>query len=202
MKINFKIPDDNQYYQFCPECHSENIDNMVDQNKTYYKCADCGKISPRLIIIDPKVKYWIDEATKEYWHESVGIFVFNKNNEALFFKRILFPFVYTIPAGHLDVGENLEEAVKRELFEETGIKINDVKLFSEEDILNDQCRRGADNHRWHLFIARLDDEPKVKINREGLEPIWLSLSEALKKELTIPVKYFIEKHGEDLFLDL
>lgn len=202
MKINFKIPGDNQYHQFCPECHSENISDIVDQGRTYYQCAACGKISPRLVIIDPKVKYWVDEATKEYWHESVGIFVFNKNNEALFFKRILFPFVYTIPAGHLDFDENIEEAVKRELFEETEIKIDQVKLFSEEDVLNDQCRRGADNHRWHLFVARLEGESEIKINREGLEPVWLSLPEALKKELSVPVKYFIEKYGKDLFLGL
>ena len=200
MKINFEIPNDNTYHQFCPECYSENISKIEQDGKWFYKCAACGKISPRLIVIDPKIKYWFDQATKEYWHESVGIFIFNKKNEALFFERVMFPYAYTIPAGHHDVGESVEEAVKRELFEEANIKITKVKLFSEEDMLNDPCRRGADKHRWHLFTGWLEDKPDIKINDEGLVPVWLSLDEALKKELTTPVRYFIEKYGNKLFI--
>ena len=161
-------------------------------------CDDCHNTSPRLIVIDPKTVWWVDEATKEYWHESVGVFVFNAENKALFFERTIYPFAFAIPAGHLDTGEDAETAVKRELQEEAGIKTNGVKLFSEEEVIGDECRRGADNHRWHLYTTRVENVGEVKINDEGIKPVWLTLDEALQKELVYPVKYFIEKYRDTL----
>ncbi|MBT3816777.1 MAG: NUDIX domain-containing protein [Candidatus Magasanikbacteria bacterium] len=200
MKINFKLPEDNKYHQFCPECHSEKIGSIKKEEKTYYKCEDCNGTFPRLIVIDPKIKWWIDEDTKEYWHESVGIFLFNEKNEVLLFERIKYPFVFTIPAGHLDVGEIAEVAVKREIFEETGLIVEHVKLFLEEELIGDKCRRGADNHKWHLYVAKIDEIGEITLGDEGMTPVWLSLEDALKKELTLPTKYFIDKYGSELII--
>lgn len=199
MKINFKIPGDDKYHQFCPECYSEDISRIFKQNKTYYKCEGCKKTFPRLIIIDPKIKWWIDNSTQEYWHESVGVFIFNKNNEALFFERVIYPFSLAIPAGHLELGEKPEEAACRELFEETGLQVGSVKLFSKENVIGDKCRRGADNHKWHLYVTKIIKTSKIKLNDEGVNPIWLSLHQALTKDLVYPVKYFIDKYGDSLF---
>lgn len=198
MKITFPLPTDGQYHQYCPQCHSENINRIFEGEKTFYLCSQCGSKSPRLIVIDPKTIWWIDKNTQEYWHESVGVFVFNKDNKALFFERTIFPFALTIPAGHLDTGENADEAVKRELGEEAGLKADRINIFSEEDVIGDQCRRGADNHKWHLFTTQVENTDQVTINDEGIKPVWLSLEEASQKELVYPVKYFIQKYGNKL----
>lgn len=200
MKINFKIPQDNKYHQFCPKCYSENIHRIFEQKKTYYKCNDCNGTFPRLIVIDPHIEWWVDTETKEYWHESVGVFVFNEHNEALFFERIIYPFALAIPAGHLDSGENPNKAAKRELFEETGLEINDIKLFSEEDVIGDKCRRGADNHKWHLYTVKTKKTNNIKLNDEGIKPVWLSLEKAQQNNLVYPVKFFINKYANTLFL--
>lgn len=184
--------------QYCLECFADKIQRVFKENLTYYRCSSCGKTSERSLVIDNKIVWWVDKNTREYWHESVGIFVFNSDNKALFFERIMYPFAFAIPAGHLDTGENPETAVKRELREEAGIIVNNVKLFSEEDVLGDKCRRGADNHKWHLYTAKIEDVGKVKINDEGIKPVWLSLEEASKKDLVYPVRYFIEKYGKRL----
>ncbi len=200
MKIDFPLPSDNSYHEFCPSCHSKKIRPIKDGEKTFYHCDDCQNTSPRLIVIDPKIIWWVDEATKEYWHESVGIFVFNSENKVLFFERTLFPFVLTVPAGHLDTGETAETAVKRELSEETGIQSDNFKLFSEEDILGDKCRRGADNHKWHLYTTHIEDTDGIKISEEGLRPVWLTLEQALQnEELAYPSRFFINKYGSKLF---
>ncbi len=199
MKINFPLPTDEQYHQYCEKCHSENIHRIFEEEKTFYLCDHCAHKSPRLIVIDPQIVWWIDKKTKEYWHESVGIFIFNKDGKALFFQRIIYPFALTIPSGHLDIDEDPSTAAIRELEEEAGIKINAVNLFTEEDICGDKCRRGADIHKWHLYTARLDNVGDVKINDEGVQPVWFSLEEASQKDLTYPVRYFIEKYGPQLF---
>jgi ADP-ribose pyrophosphatase YjhB (NUDIX family) len=188
----------NKEGQYCIECFSEKVERVHKNNLTYYHCAACGKTSERSLVIDNKIVWRIDKNTREYWHESVGIFVFNKDNKALFFERTIYPFAFAIPAGHLDIDENAEVAAKRELKEETGIKINTIKLFSEEDVIGDQCRRGADNHKWHLYTTQIKNISEIKINDEGARPIWLSLEEALQKELVYPVRYFIEKYGDKL----
>lgn len=200
MKIDFPLPTDGSYHEFCPSCHSEKIHAIKDGEKTFYRCDKCQNISPRLIVIDPKIVWWVDEATKEYWHESVGIFVFNPENKVLFFERTLFPFVLTVPAGHLDTGEEPETSAKRELMEETGIQSDNFKLFSEEDILGDKCRRGADNHKWHLYTTHVEKANDIKISEEGLRPVWLTLEGALQhKDLAYPSRFFIEKYSNKLF---
>jgi len=130
------------------------------------------------------------------------VFLFNKNNECLLFERIIYPFAFAIPAGHLDAGKKPINAIQRELFEETGLKIakNNFQLFTAEDVIGDECRRGADNHKWHLFVAKaLKNNISININDEGVKPVWLSLEKALLKKLVFPVKYFIEKYGGSLY---
>lgn len=193
-----KIISLNKEGQYCIECFADKIQRVFKKNLTYYRCSLCGKTSERSLAIDNKIVWWVDKNTREYWHESVGIFVFDSGNKALFFERIMYPFAFAIPAGHLDTGENPEMAVKRELREEAGIRINNVKLFSEEDVIGDRCRRGADNHRWHLYTAKFKSIGKIKINEEGSKPAWLSLEDALKKDLVYTVRYFIQKYGKKL----
>jgi 8-oxo-dGTP pyrophosphatase MutT (NUDIX family)/predicted RNA-binding Zn-ribbon protein involved in translation (DUF1610 family) len=201
MKINFPLPKDRKLHHYCPNCHSEEVIRTFRDDKTFYVCESCQMRLPRLIVIDPKVAWWIDNMTQEYWHESVGAFIFNNRNEALFFERTIFPFAMTIPAGHLEAGVSPGDAVVNEVLEEVGIRmpVRAFSLFSEEDVLGDKCRRGADNHRWHLYTARLEDGRQFVTNDEGKNPQWLSLSEAKEKELTYPTRYFIEKYGDKLF---
>ena len=198
MKIDFELPKDKKYHQFCQKCHSENVHRIFKKEKTYYECSDCRTVSERMIVIDPKVKWWIDKKTNEYWHESVGAFLINKKKEILLFKRIIYPFAYTLPAGHIDTGNRPLAAVKKELLEETGLKVKKLKLFSKENVIGDKCRRGADNHLWHLYIAHVSNNIEIKINDEGIRPIWIALDKALSKKLVYPLRYFIEKYGNKL----
>lgn len=184
--------------QYCISCFSSKVKRILTDGLTYYHCDSCGKELERSLVIDNKIVWWVDTKTREYWHESVGIFVFNRDNQALFFKRKIFPFVFTIPAGHLDVGEKPKNAVKRELLEETGITVKELKLITQKNIIGDECRRGADIHKWHLYSTTVESATNIKINNEGAQPIWLTLSEALKKELTVPVREFIKNYKSKL----
>lgn len=183
--------------QYCINCFSNKVKRIFKDDLTFYHCDSCGKTLDRSLVIDNKIIWWIDESTREYWHESVGVFVFNDQKKALFFKRTIYPFTLTIPAGHLDLGEAPKTAVMRELSEEAGIKIesSEIKLFSEEDVIGDKCRRGADNHRWHLYVSKYNKNDNININDEGVDPVWLSLEEALNCDLVYPIKFFIKKYG-------
>ncbi len=199
MKIEFINPKKfKEYSQFCINCHSEKVEKIDRNGLVLYACLDCGLKSERMIVLDPYISWWIDPVTKEYWHESVGVFVFNKSGQTLFFKRVIYPFVLTIPAGHLDCGEIPEQAAKREVFEETGINLENLKLVVEEKLYGDKCRRGSDDHMWHLFSAVLSETPDIILGDEGIQPVWLSLGQAKSENISFASRHFIEKHGDKL----
>lgn len=62
-------------------------------------------------------------------HVGVGILLI-RNNRLLLVKRKFDPDAgfWSIPGGHLELGERTENAAEREVFEETGFKVRVVKL--------------------------------------------------------------------------
>jgi len=193
MKLNFDWKDDGKYHQYCLSCHAEKVERINENGKTYYLCGVCGKTNERSIVIDPAVKWWLDKKG-EYWHESAGVFVKNGQGKFLFFERTIFPFLYTVPAGHVDFGEAPLQSAIRELYEEVGIKAKSLIEIATENIIGDSCRRGSDAHKWHVFLYEPGGVPKVDIKDEGIKPSWLNIEQALKKELTFPVRYILKRY--------
>jgi 8-oxo-dGTP pyrophosphatase MutT (NUDIX family) len=194
MKIDFHIPRDGKSHSYCIACHSEKIEAFYIEENYHFRCLACGKVSPRVIHAEPSEVWWVDDVTKEFWHESIGVFVFNAKRQILLFKRVIYPFVFTIPAGHLEVGEDPKEAGKREVEEETGIKLESIRLVTEENFAGDECKWGADSHRWHLYDAIVPNDTIFLINSEGHQGAWYDIAEALKLELTNPTRRFINKY--------
>jgi len=60
----------------------------------------------------------------------IGVYVFNNKGEILIGKRknAHGEGMYAAPGGHLEFGESFEECAKREVFEETGIKIKNISV--------------------------------------------------------------------------
>jgi 8-oxo-dGTP pyrophosphatase MutT (NUDIX family) len=193
MKINFELPQDGQSHYYCPNCFSENFVKLQTPGLGQYSCQNCHKVSPRIIAMDPSVIWWVDKNTRELWHESVGAFIVNVRDEILLFDRVVYPIAHTIPAGHLEHGESPAMAAKREVFEETGIIANNLEMICEEDIQGDQCKWGADCHRWHLYKTTVNSDIEISINSEGKSPVWLHPEQAGKLNLTKATRYFLDK---------
>ena len=93
----------------------------------------------------------------------IGAIILNKDGLVLGFERKDFPDEWQFPQGGLDEGEELLDAVKREIYEETGIEANDIKLLAEAPVPtvyefpNKSPHRGQ-VHRWFLFRLESSDE--------------------------------------------
>ena len=199
MKLNFEWKNDGKYHQYCAHCHAETVDRVYEDGKTFYFCSTCKQRHERSIVIDPVIKWWVAD-DGEYWHESEGVFIRNSEGKFLFFERLIFPFALTVPSGHVDTGEDALTAARRETEEEVGYKADKFVDVATEDIVGDSCRRGADAHRWHAYLLPLKKNIDVKVTEEdeGQKPTWLTLEEALQKDLTYPVKYIINKYQDVL----
>lgn len=196
MKIPLTISLDKEG-QYCFQCFSGQVKRIFKDGLTYYECLACGKISERSLVLDNKIIWWTDKK-RQYWHESVGVVV-RQEEKLLCLLRQIYPFAYTIPAGHLDVGEKPECAAMRELKEETGLSGNKLKLIGEFNLSDDSCRRGSDHHRWHLYRVNIESFMRLKLSDEASIAQWLSLPELRKlKNITHPLKYIVNTFGDSL----
>lgn len=72
---------------------------------------------------------------------TVGITIFNRERNKVFLRKRdrneLFPEKYSIPGGKIKLGESIDSAIKRELYEETQISIDNpsyIKLYRHENV--------------------------------------------------------------------
>lgn len=197
MKITFDPPRDSQLHMYCMHCLAEAVTRHAKTGQgSVYRCAACGHNGGRAIIIDPAVVWWLDQE-KEYWHEVAGVFVCN-GGEYLFFERVEHPVGVTIPAGHRDVAEDPAITGMRELLEETSLKVSRLTHIATQDMWGDECHRGADAHRWHIYKEDVPSREVSLSGAEGIRPIWLTLEEALKRNLVPVVRQIIARHGRKI----
>ena len=100
---------------------------------------------------------------------------------------------YTLPGGHIELGESAEKALKREVKEETGLNAYDIKFICHQEFIFDKAfwkRR----HFIFLSYACKTQNSKVKLNSEGQDYVWVRLKEALRLPLEPYTKRTIKEY--------
>jgi 8-oxo-dGTP diphosphatase len=124
-------------------------------------------------------------------HYSVGALI-HQNGKYLLIDRAIPPFGWAGIAGHLDKNESPEQALIREVREESGLKIEKYKLINEEEIAWNWCSRGIGVHYWYLFDCQVSG--KIKQNKRETKSIgWFSKKEIKKLNLEPVWQYWLEK---------
>ena len=99
---------------------------------------------------------------------------------------------WSMPGGKLDYKESFEEGAIREVFEETGIKINKVKVVC----INNDMNEYAHFITIGLISDKFEGEPQVKAPDEIKEWKWFNLDN-LPKPMFFPservLKCYLEK---------
>lgn len=93
----------------------------------------------------------------------VGVIIENDKKEILIGKRkgSHSPY-FSIPGGHLEMGETFEEAAIKEVFEETGLKIEDPVVISVTNNLRTFQESGRHYISVILFADKFEGVPVVK----------------------------------------
>jgi ADP-ribose pyrophosphatase YjhB (NUDIX family) len=166
----------------------------------FYICEPGGHRSDRIFFFDGKAVYRFDE--HGITHETAGAIIQREQagqRYTLLFLRRKYPLQYTIPAGHVEIGNQPENEARREVFEETGLRVKKIKPLWQNEVLHlhDPCRRGADWHIWHVYLV--EAEGIVQLSEEGRIIGWYSDDEvrelASMHMLTEPVAGIFKRLG-------
>ncbi len=123
----------------------------------------------------------------------VGIFILNKKNELLLIESHKWKGLHIIPGGHVEVGETLEEAARRETLEETGLHISRPKFLCIKEYLGGGGFHKPRHFIFHEYMATTE-ETDVILNEEGQAYQWTPLDKALKLPTTESVRDIIRTY--------
>ncbi len=122
---------------------------------------------------------------------TVAALVFNQEGKVLLLKSKKWRGKWGIPAGKMEYGETIEEALKREMMEETGLETREIKFLKVQELI-----REKDFWEEAHFVS-INSQCKAKneyvtLNSEAEEYIWAEPHEALKLDLNRPTRELIE----------
>lgn len=137
---------------------------------------------------------------KEYPEVVVGTVIVNKKEEILLAKSRKWNGKYTIFGGHIEQGELIEDAVKREAKEETGL---DIKIAGKLGFGEAVFHPDFNGNKHFIFLDYLclyeGDGSDLKIcDKEFYEKEykWTDIKEAEKLDLAIGTKKALKKYIE------
>ena len=89
-------------------------------------------------------------------HYAVGAII-EQEGKYLLIDRVKPPFGLACIAGHMEQGETPEEAVRREVYEESGggLEILSSKLLLEQEVAWNTCSKGVRAHYWHVYTVQV-----------------------------------------------
>jgi nucleoside triphosphatase len=127
---------------------------------------------------------------------TVSAVIFNKADQILLCKSHKWDNKYIIPGGHVELGEKLEDALKREILEETALEIHSIKLIGIKECF---YSNNYYKNRHFIFIDYIckTETANVVLNDEAEDYIWVSLENVDKYDLGGFTGSLINKIADD-----
>jgi nucleoside triphosphatase len=123
---------------------------------------------------------------------TVGVFIFNSAGELLFLKSHKWPGHYTVPGGHVELGERIEDTAIREAKEETGLDVYNLEFILFQEFIYDPSF-WKPKHFIFFDYACQTDSMDINLNDEAEEYIWVRLEEAVHLPLDAYTRVSVDK---------
>ncbi len=111
--------------------------------------------------------------------ESAGGVVINKKGEVLVVSQ--HGTSWSLPKGHVDPGEGILEAAKREIYEESGIRslvlLKDLGSYERHRISLVGGDDACEIKKIHMFLFKTDEETLKPVDPHNPEARWVKMEE-------------------------
>ncbi len=136
----------------------------------------------------------IKKSDKKYPETVVAAIIYNNQDEILLTKSSKWGAYWQIPGGHVELGETCEQALKREIREETGLEIDNIKFNDLQDCVYPKEFERKVHFVFLDYSAHLAGGKMAEKNREMEEYKWIKPETALKElELNPYTRVSVEK---------
>lgn len=133
-------------------------------------------------------------AEQRFPEPTVGALIFNREDKVLLVKSDKWHGKYVVPGGHIELGERMEESLLREIEEETGLDVYDVRLALVQEFIYDEAFHKRRHFIFFDFVCRTDAaEDDVVLNFEAQAYTWVTLEKALEMPIDTYTRRLIEK---------
>jgi len=128
-----------------------------------------------------------------YPEPTTGVFIFNSEGKLLLLQSHKWPGKYVVPGGHVELGERIEAAARREALEETGLAIRDLRLLLWQEFLYDPAFWKPRHFIFFDYACRTDSTD-VRLNDEAEAYVWVDPREALELPVDSYTRVSIEEY--------
>jgi nucleoside triphosphatase len=119
---------------------------------------------------------------------TVGALIFDQKSRLFLMKSHKWHGKYVIPGGHIELGETAEQALIREIKEETNLDIYDIEFLFYQNFIFDAAFFKK-KHFLFLDFSCKTKTKKVALNYEGSDHVWVTMKEAMK----LPIDSYTRK---------
>jgi ADP-ribose pyrophosphatase YjhB (NUDIX family) len=118
------------------------------------------------------------------------------DGRALLVKRGKMPMLgyWSLPGGHVELGETLAEAAAREVAEETGIAVRNLKPIETLEIVNRGGDGGVETH-FVLVVFRGDGTGVPRAGDDAADARWVALADVPALHMMDDTKRLIATHA-------
>jgi len=133
---------------------------------------------------------------KKYPEPIAGTLIHNDRGEILLIFSPKWAVDYSIPGGHVELGETIEDAAKREAKEEVGLNVEFEKvLFVQEAIFPKEYHK----KKHFIFLECLCKAKNSNIELDNIEAkkfIWVKPEKTMRLNIDVYTRRLIKKYLE------
>jgi len=140
---------------------------------------------------------------------TVGCLIIASDGDILLVRSHKWRDLYTIPGGKVSKGETLENALLREVEEETGLSIENIQFAEIRECIDSPEFWTSAHFVMHDYIATLSShhsKQDVILNEEGQAYTWIQPEEALdlplQSEVRQLIQWYLKKHAQPVALGI
>lgn len=114
---------------------------------------------------------------------TVGALIVNSKGEILLVRSYKWGNKYTVPGGHIELGERSEIAVNREVKEEVGLEVEPVKLLLVQEAIYPPDYIKHEHYIFMDYLCRAISTTVRLDKKEIQEYLWTKPNRALQLDL-------------------